>query len=396
MNKHLLSLALVSGLFLTTGCSDEQTAGTTDINEPVKMQIAPRVTLTRSVIDGGAQSADGATLMQNIAVYAQSATTNTAAKKNNYAVYTQSSGSWNTTGNDEIFLTSEAATVYAYYPAYQPGVNKEYATSTALKLSGDADANSTIDLSVYTGGAGTDANYTIAAISNADKIYSSGWVDNTAADKAKIASAPGEIDYMWGTSSPATVDNGKGSGAKGKTAALTMNHALALVSFRIYNDGTYNYNAALTQIKLENNAGNTTLSDANGHKMNISTGTISGGTAKAATYIRKVSGYTMIQTAASDAATTATTDAKAAAASKKLSMLVLPAITVSAGQVKATFTIDGVDYSVNLTTDQTDAQKWERGKNYLYTVKLGGQGLTIGSITVVDWSPVDGGNMEIN
>lgn len=396
MNKHLLSFALVSGLFLAAGCSDEQTTGTTDINEPVKMEIAPRVTLTRSVIDGGIQNASGATLMQNIAVYAQNATTNTAAKQNNYAVYTQGSGTWNTTGGDEIFLTSEPATVYAYYPAYQPGVNNEYATSTPLKISGDAGTGSTIDLSVYTGGAGKEADYTITTISNADKVFTSGsWQDNTG-NATKIASAPGEIDYMWGTSNPTTVDNGKGNGAKGKTAALTMNHGLALVSFRIYNDGTYNYNAQLTQIKLENNNGGTTLSEANGHQMNISTGVISGGTPKAATYIRKVSGYKMIQTAKADAEATATTDAKAAAASKKLSMLVLPATTVSAGQVKATFTIDGVDYPVNLTASQTDAQKWEKGKNYLYTVKLGGQGLTIGSITVVDWSPVNGGDMTIN
>lgn len=395
MNKHFIPFALIAGMLIATGCSDEQTTDNTDINEPVELQITPKVTLTRSVIDGGQQKADGATWMQNIAVYAQSATTNTATKSNNYAIYKQSGGSWNASGSDEIYLTSEPATVYAYYPAYKPGNNGEYAETEALKLTGDASATSTIPLTVYKGGvAGTESDYTITAINNADKVYGSGWQDNTANMK-KIASAPGEVDYMWATSNPTTVDNGKGTNHKGKDASLTMNHALALISFRVYNDGTYKYNSALTQIKLENVGAGTTLSDANGHQMNIATGKISAGTAKAATYTRKVSGYTMIQVkTGTDNATTASTDDAAASASNKLSMLVLPAATVAADQVKATFTIDGVDYSVNLTAP-TNAQSWVQGNNYIYNVKLGGQGLTIGTITVTDWSPVDGGDMEI-
>lgn len=393
MNKHFIPFALIAGMLIATGCSDEQTTDNTDINEPVELQITPKVTLTRSVIDGGVQNADGATRMQNIAVYAQSTTTNTAAKGNNYAIYKQSSGSWNASGSDEIYLTSEPATVYAYYPAYKPGENQKYAETDALKLTGDASATSTIPLTVYKGGAGIESDYTITTINNADKVYGSGWQDNTA-NMNKIASAPGEVDYMWATSNPTTVDNGKGTNPKNKNAALTMNHALALISFRVYNDGTYKYNSALTQIKLENVATGTTLSDANGHQMNIADGKISAGTAKAATYTRKVSGYTMIQVTGVNGATTASTDDAAASASNKLSMLVLPAATVAADQVKATFTIDGVDYSVNLTAP-ADAQKWLQGMNYIYNVKLGGQGLTIGTITVTDWSPVDGGDMEI-
>lgn len=394
MNKHFIPFALIAGMLIATGCSDEQTTDNTDINEPVELQITPKVTLTRSVIDGGQQKADGATWMQNIAVYAQSATTNTATKSNNYAIYKQSGGSWNASGSDEIYLTSEPATVYAYYPAYKPGENQKYAETEALKLTGDATGSSTIPLTVYKGGAGTESDYTITAINNADKVYGSGWEDNTANMK-KIASAPGEVDYMWATSNPTTVDNGKGTNHKGKDASLTMNHALALISFRVYNDGTYKYNSALTQIKLENVGVSTTLSDANGHQMNIADGKISAGTAKAATYTRKVSGYTMIQVKANtDNPATASTDEAAALASNKLSMLVLPAAAVAADQVKATFTIDGVDYSVNLTAP-TNAQSWLQGRNYIYNVKLGGQGLTIGTITVTDWSPVDGGDMEI-
>lgn len=387
MNKNLICLAAFSGMLLTTGCSENETPEPVD-NTPVELQVSPQVTLTRSVIDGGSQTGTGATIMQNIAVYAQSTTTNTAAKNNNYAIYTLSSGSWtNSSATDKILLSSEDAKVYAYYPAYQPGTNNEYATTAALKLSGDADATSTIPITVYEGGAGTAADYTITPRDNAEKTWqTSSWANNaTPANVKLIAAAPGEVDYMWATSDPTEVDNGRGSGAKGLTATLTMNHALALVSFRIYNDGSYQHEGKLTKIKLENVSGSTILSKAANHTMKITDGTIANGTATAATYTRLVSDYTLITVATPASATAATSAADAAAASKKLSMLVLPASSVSADQVKATFTIDGADYDVKLTAP-TGAQSWDQGKNYLYTVKLSGQSLSIGTVTVTDWT----------
>ena len=81
--------------------------------------------------------------------------------------------------------------------------------------------------------------------------------------------------------------------------------------------------------------------------MKISDGTIANGTAQAATYTRKVTNYTLITVATVASATAvaagSTANADAAAASKKLSMLVLPAAAIDANQVKATFTIDAAD-----------------------------------------------------
>ncbi|WP_044269185.1 fimbrillin family protein [Bacteroides timonensis] len=398
--KQLINFAFISGLLLAAGCSENETPEPVD-NTPVELQVSPQVTLTRSVIDGGTQSGSD-NMMQNIAVYAQSTTTNTAAKSNNYALYTQSGGSWTNNGTDKIFLSSEDATVYAYYPAYTPGTNGEYAATTPLKLSSDASGSSTIPLTVYEGGSGTASDYTITLRDNAEKTWqSSEWKDNSTVNATKlIAAAPGEVDYMWATSNPTQVDNGKGSDAKNASAALTMKHALALLSFRVYNDGTYKNTGALTQIKLANNSSGTTLSKSNGHTMNISTGAITNGTAQAATYTRTISSssYTLI-TVADAASETAVAKTKsgdasydpnvaAAAASKKVSMLVLPAATVAANSVKATFTIDGADYSVDLSQPAkvSENNPWEQGKNYLYTVKLSGSALTISSVTVTDWT----------
>lgn len=164
-NKRLIYSAFLSGILIAAiGCSENEQSVPLDENELIELQVSPKVTLTRSAINGGEQTGNGANVMQNIAVYAQSTTTNTDAKKNNYAIYTLGSGTWSNSGTDKIYLSSEDATVYAYYPAYAPGSNGEYATSTALKISGDASATSTIPLTVYEGGTGTDANYTIAHV----------------------------------------------------------------------------------------------------------------------------------------------------------------------------------------------------------------------------------------
>ena len=135
--------------------------------------------------------------------------------------------------------------------------------------------------------------------------------------------------------------------------------------------------------------------------MKISGGTIANGTAQAATYTRKISdsGYTLITVASTASATAvasgSTANADAAAASKKFSMLILPATSVDS-KVKATFTIDEVDYDVNLTKPEASSDKWDQGKNYIYTVKLSGQGLAINKVTVTDWTEkVVDGDLEI-
>lgn len=173
-----------------------------------------------------------------------------------------------------------------------------------------------------------------------------------------------------------------------------MNHALALVSFRIYNDGTYKNAGKLTRIQLKNKSGSG-LSDGGAVKMNISTGAITTGSGAAgATYTRFIdddgngtpSGYTIISVATTPSATAATTENDAKAASSKFSIMALPIAAgdkVAANTVQAIFTIDGADYDVVLGSSGN--LTWERGKNHLYTVKLSGKGLSVGTVTVAAW-----------
>lgn len=339
--KQLMNLALISGLLLTTGCGDDQNTGTAENNDPVELRISPKVTLTRGVVDGAA-FADGTT----VAVYAEG-TDYTADKSNNYAKYKYSSSAWNSDGSDKIYLTNAEATIYAYYP-----------TDDKHNIT-----NLTIPVTLLEG---TDAT-TITAVNN---------VTGTS-----IAAATGEVDCMYAM--PVLKVTNKSNQTKG--VELTMKHALSMVSFRVYKAADYEGTGKLTKIVLKNVDAGTTLSKGASPTMNIKTGVITEGTPTAATYTRTIKdGYTLEDTAAG-------------AGAKKFSIMVLP-ISTSIGndKIQATFTIDGAEYTVKLTAPSDNSGAWPAGKNHLYTVKLSGTELSLGTITVTQWEEVVGNaNLEI-
>ena len=328
--KQLINLALISGLLLTAGCGDDQNTGTAENNDPVELRISPRVTLTRGVVDGTA-FADGTT----VAVYAEGADY-TSDKSNNYAKYKYSSSAWNSDGSDKIYLTNAEATIYAYYP-----------TDDKHNIT-----NLTIPVKLLEG---TDA--TITAVNN---------VTGTS-----IAAATGEVDCMYARPFPKVTN--KSNQTKG--VELTMNHALSMVSFRVYKAADYEGTGKLTKIVLKNVDAGTTLSKGTNPTMNIKTGVITEGTPTAATYTRTIKdGYTLESTTNGTGA-------------KKFSIMVLPI---------STSTIDGAEYTVKLTAPSDNSGTWPAGKNHLYTVKLSGTELFINTITVTQWEEVVGSaNLDI-
>ena len=337
--KQWMNLALIFGLLLTAGCGDDQNTGTAENNDPVELRISPRVTLTRGVVDGTAFGS-GAT----VAVYAEG-TDYTADKSNNYAKYKYSSSAWNSDGSDKIYLTNAEATIYAYYP-----------TDDKHNIT-----NLTIPVTLLEG---TEAT-TITAVNN---------VTGTS-----IAAATGEVDCMYAM--PVLKVTNKSNQTKG--VELTMKHALSMVSFRVYKAADYEGTGKLTKIVLKNVDTGTTLSKGASPTMNIKTGAITEGTPTAATYTRTIKdGYTLEDTAAG-------------AGAKKFSIMVLPISTIGNDKIQATFTIDGEEYTVKLTSPSDNSGAWLAGKNHLYTVKLSGTELSISTITVTQWVGVVGGTLEI-
>ena len=125
-------LMALPALLLAVGCSESILPEGQDTGV-AELQVSPQVVLTRGAIDAGSDASAVGKALGSIAVYANSKTTN--KKTNNYGLYTYNSSAWgNSSATDKIYLSAEEATIYAHYPAYQPGSNGEFQSgSTALK-----------------------------------------------------------------------------------------------------------------------------------------------------------------------------------------------------------------------------------------------------------------------
>lgn len=372
-------LMALPALLLAVGCSESILPEGQDTGV-AELQVSPQVVLTRGAIDAGTDASAVGNALGSIAVYANSKTTNKTT--NNYGVYTYSSSKWgNSSTTDKIYLSAEEATIYAHYPAYQPGSNGEFQSSgTALKAtnsSGEYTENSTINISVFPGSTGSpNAKIDFQSTDNSDSQTST---------KDKILAASGEVDYMYADQGSTGVKASYKNGDTNKTGQVTlaMKHALAMVSFRVYADHTYKNTGAFTKLVLANKSGGTTiLNNGASPTMKIKDGTITAGQSPAAvTYTRDIANYTLPKAAAN------TDQARATAknGAKKASILVLPEGTADKSTVEAALTIDNQEYKVALPGS---GSAWEAGKNYLYTVKLSGSELVISSVTVTEWTTV--------
>lgn len=371
-------LMALPALLLAVGCSESILPEGQDTGV-AELQVSPQVVLTRGAIDAGTDASAVGTALGSIAVYANSTTTNKTT--NNYGLYTYNSSAWgNSSATDKIYLSAEEATIYAHYPAYQPGSNGEFQSSgTALKAtdsSGEYTESSTINISVFPGKSG-EANAKIDFNSTDNS-------ESNSSGSAKILAASGEVDYMYADQSTAVkASYKKDDTSKTGKVTLAMKHALAMVSFRVYADHTYKNTGTFTKLVLANKSGGTTiLNNGASPTMKIKDGTITAGSSPVAvTYTRDIANY-MLPKAAADtdqARTTAKNNAR------KASILVLPESKVDKSTVEATLTIDNQDYKVALPGSDS---KWEAGKNYLYTVKLSGSELVISSVTVTQWTTV--------
>lgn len=400
-------LLFLSPFFLAACSNEDNIPSILPSNQPdaVELGITAGVTLTKSVINSGTQAdASKDDVMKSVAVYARLKGTvvsgedpYTNAKSNNYALYTYSTtgtAGWKS-GDKKIYLTSEVAKIYAYYPAYQPGTNQELATTTALVLSDNtATDNSTIPVTVFAG-----------TTDDAHRDYPSTLIDNsetTNTNKAKINSAKGEIDYMWADQGSSetnwiTASNTKKETSIDASVDLTMKHALTLVSFRIYNDGTYKNKGVLSKIQLKDVPNQKVSGNSNPlATMNIDKGTLANNSSlTTGSYIREfATGATYTLKKKGDSGLS--DDNAAKGASYRFSILALLITNQALNNTKAIFTIDGADYEVALADNATGVT-WEQGKENIYTVKLSGKELSIGTVTVAAWGTVTGNDdLKVN
>lgn len=368
------------------GCSQNEELD--EANQLVDLCIhTSSITLTRATTSTKVITSDYFDANSVIAVYAHSSNTNKTSNNNaKFKCTSASSSSINTwgynDGSDKIQLSAEVATIYAVYPDGLTVTTSSEITGDNLKAGG---------VQVFVGSdSDNDENSRIVA----DASYTS--------DTPTILAAPGETDYMYATDGASgaqanaqpKANNGKSSDTStgknpGNSISLQMNHAMAMVSFKVYNDGTYTHKGELTKIQLTNADTGTSL-QLGAMTMNISNGAIEAAatpTADAPTAITRyiytkgdgnnTAGYELHKS--TSGGTTAPDNNPA------FSMLVYPITSaITQNSIKAIFTVDGNDYPVTIPAESS--QIWAAGNNYIYTVKLNGKELAITNVTINEWT----------
>lgn len=283
-------------------------------------------------------------------------------------------------------LNEAVGTVYAYYPKASTVTGT---SSSALTIAAPLQTSGTITID--------------ADVTNADLKFDSGtnsWVTNTpTANKKKIICAPDETDYLYANNNNRKVSDGRASGSPGRSIDLTMVHALTMVSFRLYNDGTLPGAGSLTQIVLRNATGKTLLKTTVAATMKLADGTITNlidNTSDKLT--RTISGYTIpkeIKTGETQMSTTyiKTATVTGPKVARKVSILAYPVSSFTENDIEAVFTIDGKEYPVKIPVSEVTA--WPAGSNTVYSVCASQRKLEVTSVSVIPWDEVEGGNIDI-
>ena len=291
------------------------------------------------------------------------------------------------------YLTETVGKVYAYYP-----YDKD-ALSSLSNISGEGSLK--IPVSVID-----------AATNNANKIWNSSngsWGNNNVANKAINLSDTGEKDYLYFAAEGGGryVNNGRAKnqtpfdpeqGPKNTDAAnpgylinLDMKHAMAMVSFRVYDGGNLSSNdVKFTKFVIKNHEGssNSYIKSGSG-KMSLSDGIISDNTSTG-TLTRNITNYILMkQIKDGEQSDKAFIENKSTVngqlVSKKVSAIVYPVTSFGENEIDVVITLqEGVNTAVDYTVT-LPAYQWPAGTNCIYTFSAGRNKLTVMDVTVTEW-----------
>lgn len=297
------------------------------------------------------------------------------------------------------YLTEKIGKVYAYYP-YDASVKSSVSVSdleipVSVKVSGAIDAS----------------------INNAKKYRNgSTWATNKSAS-VKLSDST-EKDYLYFADEGGAgryVNNGRAAGQPavkpdaepnnsdqnnpGYKIKLDMKHAMAMVSFRVYDGGQLSTkDVNFTKFVIKNIDTGTSPFKIGTGTMSLVDGSIDESALSAGTLTRTISNYILmrevekgttedeyhfIETGSGSTAT------MAKSVSKTVSAIVYPIASFGDDEITALITLkekdgDEVEYPVVLP-----ANDWAAGKNTIYTLSAGRNKLTVTEVSVTDWDDDD-------
>ena len=244
---------------------------------------------------------------------------------------------------------------------------------------------------------------------NAKKYWNAGaWASTARADLVNL-SLPTEKDYLYFAADGGRyVNNGRADGFSpvtpedepnnldtdnpGYKINLDMKHAMAMVSFRVYDggrlsDGDVNF----TKFTIKNHTGGTNLFKTGSGKMSLKDGSITE-TVATTELSRTITNYILMRQVEAGEGEhafiktgTTTSGINGKTVSKSVSAIVYP-VTFGENEIDLEITLQEgnnppVVYPVTLAGNQ-----WEPNNNYIYTLSAGRNKLTVMDVSVEPWA----------
>lgn len=294
-----------------------------------------------------------------------------------------------TTREVPYFLTKNIGQVYAYYP-YDPTLN--IASATDLKIPVTILTSGNID----------------ASTNNAKKYWNGGVWTSTPRTNLINLSLSTEKDYLYfGADGGRYVNNGRTVGQQpvkpedepdntndvnpGYKINLDMKHAMAMVTFRVYDGGKLSDNDVnFTKFRIKNMTGGSDPFKMGTAYMSLVDGTITPNALVNGDISRTIDNYILMRqvetggTEGQYSFVTNGTTVNAKVVSKAVSNIVYPT-TFGDNDIEVIVTLkEGVDAAVDYPV-VLPANSWDANNNYIYTLSAGRNKLTVMDVTVEAW-----------
>lgn len=292
------------------------------------------------------------------------------------------------------YLTKEVGQVYAYYP-YDNTVNISSMTSVAdLKIPVTVIATGEID----------------ATANNAKKYWNSSQWSINKTDQVNLSLST-EKDYLYfaGTEGR-NVNNGRAEGQTpfdpeqgpknndtnnpGYLINLDMKHAMAMVSFRVYDGGNLSSNDVnFTKFEIKNHANGSSPFKTGIGKMSLTDGAITENNATDGTVARTITNYVLMRQIEAggeegEHAFVKTGDGlqkvNGQTVSKTVSAIVYPT-AFGDNEIDVVVTLQETSGPVEYTVALPE-NTWAAGANCIYTFSAGRNKLTVMDVSVEEWS----------
>lgn len=425
MKKTVTTWAMLIALLAATGCSETETAiepepgGNGDqvalgVAANLKVDAGAR-SVSKSVVSGEAITYTDFTTAPGIGVLITNSDVNgwytpddATAKHHvwymgdgagaNWISITTKGDTYDATKEVPYYLTKEIGKVYAYYPYKADAANGLVGISSESSLK--------IPVTVPATGEAIDAT-----TNNAKKKWNgaNAWVAADADDLVNLSSST-ENDYLYfaGTNGR-NVNNGRADGQPlvapghgdnnsttnpGYEINLDMKHAMAMVSFRVYDGGNLSdSDVNFTKFEIKNHAGGSNLFKTGDGKMALKDGAITE-TATTTSMTRTITNYILMkqikegETEGEHAfipTGTTPTSTNGKTVSKAVSTIVYPIESFGDDQIDVVITLQkgvepAVDYTITLP-----GNTWAAGLNYIYTFSASRTKLTVVDVSVKPW-----------